>query len=301
MSGCSVIPVTHQRRIRRHSELWRRIWEGPTGAPTTIGPIRGAQGSFTGQLDRTRGHQRLPSAKGPLFILALTHGQANDAEHRLLRIAPRHPSWSCMMPLRAARICRCGRRVESGATCICVRASKAEADRQRPNAAARGYDAEWQALRAAYLKDHPRCCIASCSEPATEVDHILSVRERPDLRLARHNLRPFCKHHHSQRTGRDQSRRRPSDGNDVDRGGVQTFGQGGQTVRGRQREEISNSVSGKFGAWDKEASPGDGRFRNAAKPTSKSEKPPNPDILAGDESRLLSARKTTSTNIRSDA
>jgi 5-methylcytosine-specific restriction enzyme A len=36
------------------------------------------------------------------------------------------------------------------------------------------------------------------------VDHIYSIRERPELRLAEFNLRPYCKRHHSERTAREQ-------------------------------------------------------------------------------------------------
>ncbi|WP_238996817.1 HNH endonuclease [Entomobacter blattae] len=39
---------------------------------------------------------------------------------------------------------------------------------------------------------------------ATEVDHIQTVRNRPDLRLDPRNLRALCKSCHSARTMRDQ-------------------------------------------------------------------------------------------------
>lgn len=87
---------------------------------------------------------------------------------------------------------------------LCARAARAKADANRPTAAARGYDAAWRRVRKDFLAAHPGCCAAGCSQPATEVDHVQSIAERPDLRLSWSNLRGFCKPHHSQRTGRDQ-------------------------------------------------------------------------------------------------
>ena len=68
----------------------------------------------------------------------------------------------------------------------------------RPSPAARGYDAAWRALRAAYLAAHPRC--ERCPAAATDVDHIQPVRYRPDLRLEWSNLRSLCHRCHSSRT-----------------------------------------------------------------------------------------------------
>jgi 5-methylcytosine-specific restriction endonuclease McrA len=58
----------------------------------------------------------------------------------------------------------------------------------------------WRALRAAFLRDHPTC--VDCGRPATEADHLLPVRERPDLALALENLAPRCKADHARRTSR---------------------------------------------------------------------------------------------------
>jgi 5-methylcytosine-specific restriction enzyme A len=83
------------------------------------------------------------------------------------------------------------------------RARKRAFDRTRPGARARGYDADWLPVRARVLQHSPLCCEPGCLEAATEVDHVQSVRDRPDLRLAEFNLRTFCKRHHSARTARD--------------------------------------------------------------------------------------------------
>nr|WP_244492170.1 HNH endonuclease signature motif containing protein [Aureimonas sp. AU12] len=108
------------------------------------------------------------------------------------------------MPVHAPRICSCGKTVASGKTCACRIKARAEADARRPSAAVRGYDAAWKRVRSDFLKRHPVCCSPGCGKPATEADHVVSVAERPDLRLSWSNLRPFCKPHHSQRTARDQ-------------------------------------------------------------------------------------------------
>jgi 5-methylcytosine-specific restriction endonuclease McrA len=44
---------------------------------------------------------------------------------------------------------------------------------------------------------------------AIDVDHLLSVRQHPELRLTWSNLRSFCHSHHSARTARDQGFARP--------------------------------------------------------------------------------------------
>ncbi|HKV14528.1 MAG TPA: AAA family ATPase [Reyranella sp.] len=58
--------------------------------------------------------------------------------------------------------------------------------------------------RRAYLRAFPVCSVEGCGEPATDVDHVLSVQDRPDLRLDPSNFRSFCHPHHSQRTAREQ-------------------------------------------------------------------------------------------------
>lgn len=86
---------------------------------------------------------------------------------------------------------------------------KAALDRQRPSAEARGYDAAWRAVRKQFLAAHPVCCM--CGRPATEVDHVLSVRDRPDLRLRWSNLRAMDTACHSRRTALDQGFARKRD------------------------------------------------------------------------------------------
>jgi 5-methylcytosine-specific restriction protein A len=77
-------------------------------------------------------------------------------------------------------------------------------DQRRGTSSQRGYDAAWRRFRARYLAANPYCCTPSCRRAATEVDHVLSIRERPDLRLDPSNCRPFCKPCHSRRTALEQ-------------------------------------------------------------------------------------------------
>lgn len=104
------------------------------------------------------------------------------------------------------RLCSCGRLVERGAECVCqVSARKervAKADAARPSSAERGYDADWHRMRQRMLRDHPTC---DCGAPAVEVHHLISVRERPDLRLDPTNLQCLCRSCHSRITARTQA------------------------------------------------------------------------------------------------
>jgi len=86
------------------------------------------------------------------------------------------------------------------------RERRAFLDAKRASAPARGYDAAWRRVRKLFLAAHPFC---ACGMPATEADHIASVRDRPDLRLSWSNLRAMCKPCHSRRTALDQGFARP--------------------------------------------------------------------------------------------
>jgi len=95
------------------------------------------------------------------------------------------------MPMRAARICICGRRVPSGIRCQCRKAKDREADARRGSSTARGYDSEWRELSRAYLAEpgNKRC---RCGALAVLVAHRISIRKAPHLRLERSNWMPSC-------------------------------------------------------------------------------------------------------------
>ncbi|RVD50042.1 HNH endonuclease signature motif containing protein [Mesorhizobium sp. M7A.F.Ca.ET.027.03.2.1] len=102
------------------------------------------------------------------------------------------------MPSKGPRLCACGRVVPPGLTCVCAKARKATADSKRPSARARGYDGDWQAARAKHLASHPSC--VECGEPATLVDHIVSIRKAPHRRLDPTNFASMCPTCHGRKT-----------------------------------------------------------------------------------------------------
>ncbi|RAI43980.1 HNH endonuclease [Rhodoplanes roseus] len=109
------------------------------------------------------------------------------------------------MPVRAPRICSCGRVVASGATCSCTRIRKAESDACRPNASARGYDGVWRAEAKAFLRANPTC--KRCGAPATLVDHLIPHRGVSRLFWNRSNWQPLCTTCHSRAKQAAEKRR----------------------------------------------------------------------------------------------
>lgn len=101
-----------------------------------------------------------------------------------------------MSPSRLPTVCACGKSA-------CTEHSKARDE--RPSAHRRGYDAVWKRLRLQVLAEEPLCrfCLSEGRvTPAAHVDHIETVRARPELRLVRSNLRALCAPCHNARSGR---------------------------------------------------------------------------------------------------
>lgn len=109
------------------------------------------------------------------------------------------------MPTRAVVFRPLGRNREQS-----QQSMRRDTDRQRGTTAQRGYGADWQRLRLAFLAQHPLCECDDCGagtkrvRAAQVVDHIIPISERPDLRLAETNLRAMAKSCHDARTARDQ-------------------------------------------------------------------------------------------------
>lgn len=81
-----------------------------------------------------------------------------------------------------------------------------ERDKKRGSAVERGYDAAWHRLRNSILRRDPLCVMcqrAGRTRAAMEVDHIIPIAERPDLRLVESNLQPLCRPCHRIKTARD--------------------------------------------------------------------------------------------------
>ena len=81
------------------------------------------------------------------------------------------------------------------------RAADAEYNRARRDDPDRGVEdavvssARWKALRARLLRDEPvcrACAAAGRTELATQVDHVVPVRVRPDLAYDLSNCAPLC-------------------------------------------------------------------------------------------------------------
>ncbi len=111
------------------------------------------------------------------------------------------------MPGRLKKPCNhpgCGR-ATTGRFCDAHRQRRVE---YRGTPAERGYDAHWRRLRAVHLEEHPVCedCLEQgrLNDCHLEVDHVIPISVRPDLRLDSNNLRTLCRRHHAQKTRRDQ-------------------------------------------------------------------------------------------------
>lgn len=74
---------------------------------------------------------------------------------------------------------------------------------KRASSAARGYDARWRKVRAAYLAANPVCVVCERRGrvvPATEVDHIKAHRGNDTLFWDELNWQALCKPCHSEKT-----------------------------------------------------------------------------------------------------
>ncbi len=93
--------------------------------------------------------------------------------------------------MRPCSVPGCGTLVASGA---CEKHRK-QADRDRGKTVERGYGADHRRLRELKLATDPFCQIQTECQgaPATEIDHILPISERPDLRLEWSNIQSSCK------------------------------------------------------------------------------------------------------------
>lgn len=98
------------------------------------------------------------------------------------------------MPVRAPRICTCGRVVPSGQRCACQRAKAKAYDASRGSAAQRGYTGSWRKASAAFLAEpgHERCA-CGCGRVADMVDHIRAPKGDMTLFWSRSNWQAFAR------------------------------------------------------------------------------------------------------------
>ena len=80
----------------------------------------------------------------------------------------------------------------------------AERQGRSKSARQRGYDKHWERLRKWWAASNPVC--NCCGQPMDEVDHIIPIHVRPDLRLDADNLQSLCKSCHRRKTDADTKR-----------------------------------------------------------------------------------------------
>lgn len=73
-------------------------------------------------------------------------------------------------------------------------------EKYRGSRQSRGYDRDWELLRARYLR-HVKGRCEECRrrgylDLAIDVDHIIPIQDEPDLRLEWSNLQALCREHH---------------------------------------------------------------------------------------------------------
>ncbi|MFC5421040.1 endonuclease [Bosea eneae] len=153
------------------------------------------------------------------------------------------------MPMRAPRICSCGKVVPSGQRCACQRAKAKAHDAKRGSAASRGYTGNWRKESKAFLAlpGHERCA-CGCGRVANMVDHIRAPKGDQALFWDRSNWQPFnvdCNRRKAIRSeggfGRPMAMHEPRACRPDTPGRVETFGQGGETAWGPARDISPNS------------------------------------------------------------
>lgn len=125
------------------------------------------------------------------------------------------------MPMRAPRLCACGKRVPGGARCACEAKRDAERkarfDKTRPNSSQRGYGGTWERKAKAFLARPenrlcrwPRCDLGPGGTPAlaAHVDHVIAHKGDPALRDDPANWQGLCAHHHNSAKQRVERRSR---------------------------------------------------------------------------------------------
>lgn len=150
------------------------------------------------------------------------------------------------MPVRAPRICSCGRVVPSGQRCACQRAKAKAYDAQRGTAAQRGYTGNWRKASAAFLAlpGNERCA-CGCGRVANMVDHRIAPKGDQALFWDRSNWQAFNLACNTRKAitseggfGRPLP---PPKGQSSTPGRVQTLAEGLETAQGPARDISLNS------------------------------------------------------------
>lgn len=153
------------------------------------------------------------------------------------------------MPVRAPRICSCGKVVASGQRCQCQVAKAKAYDAKRGTAAQRGYTGSWRKASAAFLAlpGNERCS-CGCGRVANMVDHRIAPKGDMELFWRRSNWQAFnvaCNTRKAIATEGGFGRPILSSNDSQTPGRVETLAKGPETAWGPQRAVAPNSVHGK--------------------------------------------------------
>lgn len=149
------------------------------------------------------------------------------------------------MPVRAPRICSCGRVVPSGQRCACQVAKAKAYDASRGSAASRGYGGSWRKESKAFLAlpGNERCA-CGCGRVANVVDHAIAHKGDQELFWRRSNWRAMNLACNSRKAvATEGGFGRPIAAQTGGR--VGTLPKGAETAWGPQRAVAPNSVHGK--------------------------------------------------------
>ncbi len=154
------------------------------------------------------------------------------------------------MPVRAPRICSCGKVVPSGQRCACQRAKAKAYDASRGTAASRGYTGSWRKASAAFLaQPGNERCACGCGRSANMVDHKRAPKGDMALFWDRSNWQPFARVCNTRKAiaseggfGRPSLRTERSETG----GRVETLPKGTETAWGASRKVPPNSAGGEF-------------------------------------------------------
>lgn len=152
------------------------------------------------------------------------------------------------MPVRAPRICSCGRVVPSGQRCACQVAKAKAYDASRGSAASRGYGGNWRKESKAFLAlpGNERCA-CGCGRVANMVDHRIAPKGDMELFWRRSNWQAFnvaCNTRKAIRSEGGFGRPVTANGAQSDRGRVETLAKGPVTAWGPSRDISPNSDRG---------------------------------------------------------
>lgn len=110
---------------------------------------------------------------------------------------PSRPLGKCSQP-------GCPNRTTSAGRCVdCSR--KADRDLKLRQTWRPYDDPRWPVLRDQVLLEEPQCSEPGCPRRSTVADHVIPVRQRPDLAFTRSNVQGLCAPHHNAKTAAENN------------------------------------------------------------------------------------------------